>query len=352
MNSVGIRTRILEAGQRVRSRPWLWTLLGIGLIALPFVLGGAPLLVVSETLIFVLLAMSYNLLMGYTGMPSLGHAAFYGLGAYTVAILTTRYGVGFLPSFLVAPVVSAVAAIPIGYLAVRNYSFVYFVMLTLAAAQVVFLVAFKWTAFTGGDNGLIGVPVSAVLLQPVTFYYFTLGVVAACIAAMYAIVISPYGYMLRAIRENSTRAEFSGLPVTFFRCTIFVVAGFFAGIAGALMTALLRGAFTESLSLMITLKSQLAPLLGGMHVFAGPIVGAVILFWIEHLVTLWVPYWQLVVGLILLVIVLFFREGLVGSWNEFGGQREGQDAGRSMFAHPRGIARQAEERVAAPRVRP
>lgn len=315
VNSVGIRTRILVAGQRVQSHAWVWILLGIGLLALPFVLGEAPLLLVSETLIFVLLAMSYNLLMGYTGMPSLGHAAFYGLGAYTVAILTTRYGVAFLPSFLAAPVVSALAAIPIGYLSVRNYSFVYFVMLTLAAAQVLFLIAFKWTEFTGGDNGLIGVPVPAVLLQPVSFYYFVLGIVAASIAAMYVVVSSPYGYMLRAIRENATRAEFSGLPVTYYRCTIFAIAAFFAGIAGALMTALLRGAFTESLSLMITLKSQLAPLLGGMHTFVGPMIGAPVLFLIEHFVTLWVPYWQLVVGLILLVIVLFFREGLAGSWN-------------------------------------
>jgi len=281
-------------------------------VVLPLLLTPPDTLLVAEMLILALLAFSYNLMLGYMGMASLGHAAFYGLGAYTVGILLKRYDVGFPLAFVAAPILSSLAGLIIGYLSTRRYSFIYFAMLTLAAAQVLYTVAFKWVDFTGGDNGFIGVPVPEALRQTSSFYYFVLGVTLASMLTMYLIVNSPYGYLMRAIRENPVRAEFTGLPVTLYRVTTFTIASFFAGLAGALATLLQRGAFPEFLSILKTLDILVAVLLGGMHVFFGPLIGAAVMFYLSHYITILFPYWKLVMGIIIIFLVFFFRQGLVG----------------------------------------
>jgi len=304
--------RALWVTRAVGANTGVWGLLAAAFLALPLFLAPADTLLVAEMLILALLAMSYNLMLGYMGMASLGHAAFYGLGGYTVGILLKRYEVGFALAFVAGPILSALAGIIIGYLSVRRFSFIYFAMLTLASAQVLYAVAFKWVDFTGGDNGFIGVPVPEALRQTTNFYYFVLGIALTSMLAMYLMVNSPYGYLMRAIRENPTRAEFTGLSVMLYRLTSFVIAAFFAGLAGSLATLLQRGAFPEFLSVMKTMDALIAVLLGGMYVFFGPLVGAAIMFWLNHYVAILFPYWKLVIGIVVIFIVFFFRQGLVG----------------------------------------
>lgn len=305
-------SRALWVSRAVGARRGAWVAGAALLGALPFLLASSDLVLVAEMLILALFALSYNLMLGYMGMPSLGHAGFYGLGAYTTGILMTQYGVDFVPAFVAAPVLSALVGIIVGYLSIRRYSFVYFSMLTLASAQVLFTVAWKWVSLTGGDDGLIGVPVPAILRQTTNFYYFTLGIVLISTLVMYRLVNSPYGYLMQATRENPTRAQFMGVPVTSYRVTTFAIAAFFAGLAGAIGALLQRGAFTEFLSIMKTMDALIAVLLGGMYVFFGPVVGAAAVFYLNHYVTLVFPYWRLVIGVVLILIAFFFRQGLVG----------------------------------------
>jgi len=265
----------------------------------------------NEIMIYALFALSLNVLIGYSGNVSFGHAAYFAIGGYTCAILLTTYGWPLLPAFLAAIVASAIAAAFVAYFCTRLTD-IYFAMLTLAFAMLVWAVAFKWRGVTGGDDGFVGIAVPSFIDSRVPFYYFTLAVVTASVAVLWTICHSAFGRTLVAVRENPTRAGFVGVNTRLMRWWAFVIAGTFAGIAGAIFGMFHRGMYVESAFWTESATVLIMTLLGGMFSFFGPAIGAATLFILERLTNEYTEYWPTVLGVILLVILLFLPNGLVG----------------------------------------
>lgn len=299
------------------SRPRLhgaagWIIAGAVFASLPLVLGESYLFLTIDFLVMALFALSFNLLLGHAGMLSFGHATFYGLGAYAVAVLQNKLGVPIWLGLAAAPVVAAIAAWAIGWFCVRLTG-MHFAMLTLAFSQLVYTVVLSQYHFTGGEDGMPAV-LPDWLGAAAHYYYFCLGVVAACIALIRCVTRSPFGMALGAIRENRQRAAYIGLDVRQYELRVFVVAGAFAGVAGGLRAGLQGMAFPSLMSWSHSADPILMSLAGGIHAFAGPIVGAALFVFTNFAVTSHFQYPLLVFGLLVLVIVMFLPEGIVGSF--------------------------------------
>ena len=265
----------------------------------------------TEVLIYALFALSLNLLIGYAGNVSFGHAAYFAIGGYGCAILLTTYQWPLLLSFPAAILLSGVAALLIGFFCVRLTA-IYFAMLTLAFAMLVWSVAFKWRSLTGGDDGFVGVAMPAFLEDRTAFFYFVLSVVALSTAALWLICHSAFGRTLVAVRENPMRAGFVGVDTRRMRLLAFVIAGSFAGVAGALFALYNRGMYTESAFWTESAQVLIMTLLGGMYSFFGPALGAAVLYLLDVTINQYTEYWPTVLGTILLAILLLLPEGLVG----------------------------------------
>ena len=265
----------------------------------------------TEVLIYALFALSLNLLIGYAGNVSFGHAAYFAIGGYSCAILVTTCEWPLACGFLAAVALSGAAALGIGFFCVR-LSDIYFAMLTLAFAMLVWSVAFKWRALTGGDDGFVGVRLPALLESRVVFFYFALVVVSVSTALLWVVCHSAFGRTLVAVRENPVRAAFVGVDTRRMRLAAFVIAGTFAGAAGALFALYNRGIYTESAFWTESAQVLIMVLLGGIHSFFGPAAGALVLYLLEVTINQYTQYWPAVLGGILLAIVMFFPEGLAG----------------------------------------
>lgn len=277
-----------------------------------------------DVMTVALFALSFNLLFGYTGLLSFGHAAYFGTAAYTVAITMSQPlpwvpHIGtFLPALLLGMVMSGFIAAIFGALCVQR-SEIFFAMLTLAFNMLLYEIAVQWEALTGGVNGttLPGPTVDLVVmefsvLQKTPYYYLVFVCLAITTFVLYRVVNSPYGELLRAIRENPERAEFVGMPVKWYQWSAFIISGTFAGLAGGLAAV---QTFVVSPSVLHWSQSAvpvLSTLLGGPTVFMGPIVGGIIYVGLEVLFTQFTQYWQFGVGLVLIPIVLFIPGGLLG----------------------------------------
>ena len=294
---------------------------GAALLAVPLVLPQFYLLLSVEILIMGLFAIGFNVLMGYAGMVSFGHAAFFGVGAYTCGLLLKKTEAPFVVAFLAAPVVAVVVAAVIGYFCVR-LTRIYFSMLTLAFSQIVWATAHKWYSLTGGDNGLVGVPVPAWLIGPRTFYGFVVGISLIVVAVLWRILQAPFGRTLLAIRENAERAEFVGINVKRTQLTAFALSGAVSGLAGGMFALFTRGAFPEYAFWTKSAEVLLMTLLGGPHVFLGPALGAGILIVLNSVVTSYTEYWPIVLGIILLALIYVFPGGVTRiflGWRGAGG---------------------------------
>lgn len=296
-------------GWRREAAPLL-VLLAI-MAALPFLVGESDVYLANDFLITALFAMSFNLLLGQAGMLSFGHAAFYGLGAYTVALLYSKLGVPIVPGILAAPLVAGLMALAIGFFVVRLEG-MYFAMLSLSFAQLIFSVVSSWYSFTGGDNGL---PVSPPdwLLPTNAYYYFTLAVVSVCIGLLFLVRRSTFGAALAAIRENPQRAAYLGLNVRLYQLAAFVLAGALAGVAGSLRSPLQQMAFPSLLYWTQSADPVLMTLAGGVGAFIGPIVGAALFVLLTFVVTSHTDYPLFAFGAVVLVLVLFLPKGIVGT---------------------------------------
>ncbi|MCB1383457.1 MAG: branched-chain amino acid ABC transporter permease [Notoacmeibacter sp.] len=270
----------------------------------------------TQIMIFALFALSLNLLIGYLGSVSFGHAAFFAIGGYACAYLQTRIGLPLVVSMAGAVVITALAATVIGYFCVRLNE-IYFAMLTLAFSMLVWAIAIKWKPVTGGDDGFVGVAVPEMLTSPTSFFFFTLAVSAGCVVLLWFITNSTMGKTFVAIRENQTRASFLGVNVRLVRLSAFVIAGSFAGVAGSLMALYLRGMYPESAFWTQSGQVLIMVLLGGMHSFVGPVLGAAALYLLEVTINQYTEYWQIVLGAILLAIVLAAPEGIYGIIRNF-----------------------------------
>ncbi|MBI4640421.1 MAG: branched-chain amino acid ABC transporter permease [Candidatus Tectomicrobia bacterium] len=291
----------------------VWAIfLTLVLLALPYLIPLFYVLLMTEIAIVALFAVAMNFLMGFGGMVSFGHAAYFGLGAYGSALLLKKAGVTMLPALIGGPFLAAAGALIFGVFIVRLTA-VYFSMLSLAFSQIVFTVLFKWYSFTGGDNGLLGIWPSMFLRSPSAYYYFTMGVVALSIFALHAIVNSPFGYTLKAIRDNSRRAQFIGINVKRHQLMAFVISGFFSGMAGSLFAFFNGSVFPDFAHFNKSFEPIVVTLMGGTHSFFGPIIGSLGFKVLETLISRqWPVYWPLVMGSILVGIVLLFPRGFMG----------------------------------------
>lgn len=269
---------------------------------------------VSNFLIFGLLAMSLDLMAGYTGLVSLGHAAMLGIGAYGIAV-ATAHGMDATASIGVALLASLAVAAIFGLLAVRVGG-ITFVMLTLALGQVVWGLAFRWVALSGGDNGLpvAGRPLVGPvdLGDPTAYYYFLLGVVVVCAALMWALVHSPFGLTLRGIQYNEQRMRTLGYHVGLHKYLVFVIAGVFGGVSGILFA--FYNSYISPTAIDFAHNGTVVQMVvvGGLGTLWGPVVGAVVIVLMQQYVSIYATRWVTILGIIFVLVVLFAREGAWG----------------------------------------
>lgn len=293
------------------TRPWPLGLLVV-LLVLPLVLPSFFVLLLIEIAILALFATAFNLLMGFGGMVSFGHAAYFALGAYTAALLVKRAGVPMLLALAASPFVAAAGALFFGFFIVRLTA-TYFAMLSLAFGQIVFTVIFKWTSFTGGDNGLLNIWPPEFLKSPPAYYYFTLAVVGLSVWAMHAIVDSPFGYALKAVRENPRRARFIGVNVRRHQLMAFVLSGFFSGLSGGLFAFFNGSVFPDFAYFNKSFEPLVVVLLGGMQSFFGPLAGALGFKLLETFIARqWPVYWPLFLGIVVIGVIVLLPQGFVG----------------------------------------
>ena len=290
------------------------------LLIVPLVAGRFYQFLLTQILIASLVAVAFNLLLGTTGLLSFGQMAFYGVGAYTVGLLAMKAGFGTLPALLLSPVFAALAAAVIGFFCVR-LSGVHFAMLTLAFGQLVYTVAFKWYGFTGGDNGIQGIPIRSLpggidIGSTKAMYYFALAVVGISIECLRRIRSSAFGSTLKAIRENNQRAAYLGVNVKLYQWTAFVIAGAFTGLAGGLYAIMEKAITPDIIHWTKSGEPVFMTIIGGIYTFAGPVVGAAVFVVLNSYLVAWTENWALVLGIILLVMVLMLPGGVVGFINE------------------------------------
>jgi len=306
------------------THPALRYALLVALMILPLFVGRYYQYLLSQIFVAALMAVAFNLLLGTTGLLSFGQAAFFGVGAYTVGLLLTKAGVGLLPALALCLLASAAAAGVIGFFC-THLTGVHFAMLTLAFGQLIFAVAFKWYSFTGGDNGIQGIPVNPISLgsffsldigSTKGMYYFILVIVWMSVALLRRMRCSPYGATLKAIRENGQRAAYLGLNVRFYQWTAFVIAGAFTGLAGGLYAIMSRSISPEIINWTKSAEPVLMTIIGGIYTFAGPAVGAAVYVVLNEYSVAWTEHWSLVLGTVLLALVLLLPGGVVGAFNQ------------------------------------
>lgn len=291
-----------------------------------------------SAMVLALFAMSFNLLFGYTGLLSFGHAAYFGTGAYTLALIldgriwflpeTLQW---FVPAVLLSVLVAGVVAVVFGYLCVQRGD-IYFAILTLAFSMMLYEVVFTWNDFTGGSDGvtILVAPIelgglTVNLLDTVTFYYLTFGLLAVSLLLLWRLVNSPYGELLISIRENPERATMIGIPVNRYQLSSFTIAGLFAGLAGTLFAVRTFIVTPGNLHWSMSAEPVLMTLLGGPSAFFGPVVGALLFVGLEQALSNVTEHWQFGLGLILIPIVLFFPDGVMGLLRGEDGKLRGID---------------------------
>ena len=271
-------------------------------------------------LIFGLYAVGFNLLLGYTGMLSFGHAAFLGVGGYLTGIAVVHAGWPWWAAIVVGVAASCFTGLIIGYLAIRTRG-IYFSMVTLALAQIVYYIFYKAEGWTGGENGLRGVKVESInlpgvsidFLNPLNKYYVILVFVALALWFVSRVLNSPFGAVIEAIRENEKRAVACGYNVARVKLLVFVLSAGICGLAGGLRALHLSIVPIDSLHYLQSGQAIMMCLLGGMGTFFGPFVGAAVFLYLEDVVTNLTRYWMGAVGIIFMVFVLFFPKGIWGT---------------------------------------
>ncbi len=265
----------------------------------------------AEIFIIALFAVSLNMILGRGGLPSFGHGCFYCIGAYTIALLTMKLRLPFGIAVIAAPIMAAIFAAIIGYFSVRLTG-IHFAILTLGFSQLVWAVAHKWYGFTKGDDGITGIPVPQALQGIIPYYYFVFVILIVSLILIWMIQNSPFGNAIVAIRENRERVTFSGLKVWHHLWLNFIIAGFFAGAAGSLLALLNRAVFPDFGYWTKSAGVVLMCIFGGVGVFIGPIVGAAIITLLEHYISIYTFYWQMVLGGLIIILVIFLPGGICG----------------------------------------
>ncbi len=287
-------------------------------VAIPLIFSQFPpyyIKLASSIMIMILYGVSFNLLYGYTGYLSFGQAAYFGSGVYVSALILRS--TSSLPlALLGGSIAPALLAIVFGYFCVKR-SKLYFAMLTLAFAQLIYTLIFKWRSLTGGDDGIV-VPRIPYLHNPLTFYFFILALVLVSVFIHWVIVHSPFGHMLKSICQNQERTEFIGVPVEKQVLVAFIIAGFFGGLAGAIYAPFIGVISPKLVHWTMSLTPVIMVVFGGAKHFWGPAIGAIVYIVLKDIITLYTDNWLLVFGLMLLIIVLISPRGVMGVLENIG----------------------------------
>ena len=286
------------------------------LIALPQFSGNVIQSLTTKILIYSIFAMSLNIIFGYTGMLSLGHAAFFGVGGYTAAILVTRYGIDSF--WVVAPaatIVATIFAVLIGLIALR-VSGVYFLLLTMAMGQLLYGIAVKWRDMTGGTMGFPGMAfpnlsIPWITIDAKSFYYLVFLIFLICVFFIYRLVKSPFGYALQGIREDEYRMRHLGYNTWLYKYLAFIIAGLFGGISGVLFGYYNSLLVPAHLSITTSTLVMLMVIIGGERVIFGPMLGAAVIILLEYYISISIPdRWPMLLGGVFVIAVIFLRGGI------------------------------------------
>ena len=268
----------------------------------------------SEMLIFAIFAMGYDILFGYTGLLSFGHAIFFGAGAYSLGLILIKLQAPLFVGLLGGIFVSLVIALVVGFLSIRVKG-IYFVMVTLAFCQMFYFIAFKWAGFTGGDNGLHGVPRPSVVTihldSEIRLYYFILILFVVCLLLALRVVHSPFGRALQSLKSNEDRAKSIGFDTGRFKLISFLISAFFGGLAGGLYALHLNFVPLETLNIMTSGDVVIMSIIGGIGTLYGPIFGAMLLVYLKNLMSGWTEQWNLIMGILFIISVLTLRRGIL-----------------------------------------
>jgi branched-chain amino acid transport system permease protein len=291
---------------------WFLLPLGTFLLILPLVVPYVSL--ASEMVIFAIFAVGYDILFGYTGLLSFGHAMFFGIGAYSTALILKTVSPSVFLSLTASVLIAELAALVVGALSIRRRG-IYFVMLTLAFCQMFYFIGFKWTGLTGGDSGLHGVPRPNLWLvdlnNHLNFYFFVCCIFIFSVFIAVRIVSSPFGRVLKSIKNNEDRALSIGYNTYVFKLISFMISAFFASLSGGLYAMHLNFVPLDTLSISTSGEVVVMTLVGGAGTLYGPIFGAMILVYLKHVLSNWLTYWNLILGVIFVVSVLTVRQGFL-----------------------------------------
>ncbi len=304
---------------------WVRAAVAALLLALaPWVLSPFDTMSLAYGLVMAIAALGFNLLLGYTGLLSFGHSAFFGAGAYTVAFMVKYAGVASLELFILGALVTAALTSALFGIVCVRYTRIFFGILTLALSQVLWSLAFKFFWVTGGTDGLrvptptlLGRGLAAgedkIVFRTHDYYYYVLAIFLVALGVMWVVVHSPFGKALQAIRDNETRATFVGIQIWRYRWIAFVISGMYTGLAGALWVPL-NGLTTPDI-LHWTFSGELVfmTVLGGFRIFVGPVIGAVVFNYLKTYAVGYTVYWQMLLGVVLVTLVLTLPTGIAGA---------------------------------------
>ena len=298
----------------MKARLALLAVIVAAVAAFPLMAGPYPVKLLQEILIFGIFAMSLDLLMGYAGMVSFGHSAFFGIGAYTAALALVKWP-GLTAALLLPAAAAALGALVIGFFSIR-VSGVYFIMLTLAFSQMFYAVAFQ-NALFGAEDGLVGVPRPTVMGLSIgslgRFHAYLLLIVALLALFLWRVTRSPFGHVLRGIQENEARMQAVGYPVGRYKLAVFVLAGTVAGLAGALYTQFQGSVSPDAFLWTTSGQALLMVIIGGTGTLGGAMLGATAFILLQSLVSSYTERWMLILGLTFVLLVLFAPGGIVGT---------------------------------------
>lgn len=330
------------AGLNKKSLVYLGLLLVLCVV--PFVMSNYILSIVVEIFILGIFALGLNILVGYTGLVSLGHAAFFGVGAYTSSLIAIHYTANVFVTLIAGVLLSLMVAGMIGFFCNRVNGF-YFLMLTLAFSQMFYALVYRWSSLTKGDNGLSGIPkpslwADGVLEGPVAFYFFILVLFTLVFIGLRVILHSPLGHIFTGIRENESRVRVMGYNTTIYKNISFILAGGIGGLAGSLY-AFFNG-FISPKDVYWTMSGEvlIMVLVGGAGTLIGPVLGAAFIVILETFVSSYTDMWMLIVGITFILFVIFIPKGIVsiGSlWNNKGPVDKPQTQEKEMKVRMNGV---------------
>lgn len=295
---------------------------GLILLALlPLILPRFYVYMTSIVLLYGLCATSNNLALGFGGIYQMHHAVFYGAGAYAAALVMMKSGLSPWLGFVAGPLVAAVLGLIMGLICVR-LSKLYFGMLQISLGSLVWVIIYRWYSFTGGDDGIHGISVPALLSTTSGSYYFTLIVTVLCMFAMHRIIKSPFGSVLQGIRDNPVRSQMIGVNVRRHQLMTLVLAAFFAGVSGTLFVAVDTTVFPDMLFWTFSMELVIMCLLGGWFTFMGPMLGAAVIVALRTFVSTYTLYWTLVLGVVMMLVILFLPNGILGWFDDRSQRRD------------------------------